>query len=147
MASVRSGLVLVAVIALIGGAAAGSAQPVSTTVTNNVPANPNVKNIVVPVAQPKSANDTQVVLDRNGNVVGVEQVSSAASAASSTQAQSLAVTTPPDHKFRTVAECKLLPSPEQPACAACVERPGTTKHLYRPDWPAGERCRLDNGMP
>ncbi len=147
MSSVRPGLVLVAVMALIGGATAGSAQPVSTTVTNNVPANPNVKNIVVPVAQPKSTNDTQVVLDRNGNVVGIEQVSSSASSASSTQAQSLAATMPPDHKFRTVAECKLLLSYEQPACTACVERPGTPKHIYRPEWPAGDRCRLDNGKP
>ena len=57
------------------------------------------------------------------------------------------VTRPADHKFRTEAQCHLLPAQELAQCLGCVGRPGTPKHLYRPDYPAGNRCRLDNGMP
>ena len=49
------------------------------------------------------------------------------------------------HESRTVAQCELLPTPERQACVKCVTRP--VKHHYHPDYPAGERCRPDNGKP
>jgi len=49
------------------------------------------------------------------------------------------------HESRTAAQCEKLPTPERQACLACVARP--LKHHYHPDFPAGARCRLDNGKP
>ncbi|HNN96863.1 MAG TPA: hypothetical protein PKI03_31555 [Pseudomonadota bacterium] len=46
---------------------------------------------------------------------------------------------------RTVRDCEKLPSPERSQCLACVTRP--LKHHYHPDYPAGARCRPDNGKP
>jgi hypothetical protein len=56
-------------------------------------------------------------------------------------------TRPTDHKYRAVGECQLLSSYEQTPCLQCIGRFGSPHHLYRPDYPAGDRCRLDNGMP
>jgi hypothetical protein len=53
------------------------------------------------------------------------------------------------HESRTVEQCERLPGTqklgERGQCIACVTRPA--KHHYHPDYPAGERCRPDNGKP
>jgi hypothetical protein len=53
------------------------------------------------------------------------------------------------HESRTVAECERLPGTEKVGeraqCLRCVTRP--RPHHYHPDYPAGERCRPDNGKP
>ena len=49
------------------------------------------------------------------------------------------------HESRTVAQCEHLPTPERAACIACVTR--ERAHHYHPDYPAGTRCRPDNGRP
>ena len=47
------------------------------------------------------------------------------------------------HESRTVARSEKLPTPERQSCVKCVTRP--TKHHFHPDYPAGDRCRPDNG--
>lgn len=53
------------------------------------------------------------------------------------------------HESRTVAQCERLPGSnaagERAQCLRCIER--KEKHHYHPDYPAGERCRPDNGKP
>jgi hypothetical protein len=53
------------------------------------------------------------------------------------------------HEARTVAECEKLPGTatagERGQCLACIQRP--QKHHYHPDYPAGKRCRPDDGKP
>ena len=53
------------------------------------------------------------------------------------------------HESRTVAQCEKLPGTattgERAQCLACVQRP--VKHHYHPDYPAGKRCRPDDGKP
>ncbi len=49
------------------------------------------------------------------------------------------------HESRLVRDCEKLPTPERQACKQCVTRP--LKHHYHPDYPAGARCRPDNGKP
>ena len=49
------------------------------------------------------------------------------------------------HEMRKVAQCEKLPSPERQNCVKCVTRP--LKHHFHPDYPAGNRCRPDNGKP
>jgi len=53
------------------------------------------------------------------------------------------------HESRTVADCEKLPGTatggERGQCLACVQRPA--KHHYHPDYPAGKRCRPDDGKP
>lgn len=53
------------------------------------------------------------------------------------------------HESRTVAECERLPGTakegERAQCLRCVARP--KKHHYHPDYPAGQRCRPDDGKP
>jgi len=53
------------------------------------------------------------------------------------------------HESRTPAECERLPGTaavgERAQCLKCVARP--VKHHYHPDYPAGERCRPDDGKP
>jgi hypothetical protein len=53
------------------------------------------------------------------------------------------------HESRTPAECERLPGTAQAGergnCLKCIARP--VKHHYHPDYPAGERCRPDNGKP
>jgi hypothetical protein len=53
------------------------------------------------------------------------------------------------HESRTVAECERLPGSaeagERAQCLKCVQRP--KKHHYHPDYPAGDRCRPDDGKP
>ncbi len=53
------------------------------------------------------------------------------------------------HESRTAAQCERLPGTakegERAQCLACVARP--VKHHYHPDYPAGERCRPDDGKP
>lgn len=53
------------------------------------------------------------------------------------------------HESRTAAQCEKLPGTaevgERAQCLKCVARP--VKHHYHPDYPAGERCRPDNGKP
>ena len=61
----------------------------------------------------------------------------------------LAVAHSNGHESRTVEECQRLPGTEKTgeraACTACVQRP--EKHHYHPDYPAGKRCRPDDGKP
>jgi hypothetical protein len=67
----------------------------------------------------------------------------------SAAAGSMAVAHSNGHESRTAAECERLPGTakegERAACLKCVSRP--EKHHYHPDYPAGERCRPDNGKP
>jgi hypothetical protein len=53
------------------------------------------------------------------------------------------------HESRTPAQCERLPGTEamgeRAQCLRCVSRP--KPHHYHPDYPAGERCRPDNGKP
>lgn len=53
------------------------------------------------------------------------------------------------HESRTAAQCERLPGTaaagERAQCLRCVSRP--RPHHYHPDYPAGERCRPDNGKP
>jgi hypothetical protein len=53
------------------------------------------------------------------------------------------------HESRTPAECERLPGTatggERGACLKCVSR--KAKHHYHPDYPAGNRCRPDDGKP
>ncbi len=53
------------------------------------------------------------------------------------------------HESRTPAECERLPGTategERAQCLKCVARP--VKHHYHPDYPAGNRCRPDDGKP
>jgi len=53
------------------------------------------------------------------------------------------------HESRTPAQCERLPGSESQGdrahCLRCVTRP--RPHHYHPDFPAGERCRPDNGQP
>jgi hypothetical protein len=53
------------------------------------------------------------------------------------------------HESRTPAECERLPGTqkagERAHCLQCVARP--VKHHFHPDYPAGQRCRPDNGKP
>jgi hypothetical protein len=53
------------------------------------------------------------------------------------------------HESRTVKDCEKLPGTEKAGergqCLACVQRP--VKHHYHPDYPAGNRCRPDDGKP
>jgi hypothetical protein len=53
------------------------------------------------------------------------------------------------HESRTAAQCERLPGTaeagERAQCLKCVARP--VKHHYHPDYPAGNRCRPDDGKP
>ncbi|HEY2731922.1 MAG TPA: hypothetical protein VGK52_18390 [Polyangia bacterium] len=53
------------------------------------------------------------------------------------------------HESRTPAQCERLPGTqaagERAQCLRCVTRP--RPHHYHPDYPAGERCRPDDGKP
>jgi hypothetical protein len=53
------------------------------------------------------------------------------------------------HESRTTIDCEKLPGTsrrgERAQCLRCVTRPA--KHHYHPDYPAGRRCRPDNGKP
>lgn len=53
------------------------------------------------------------------------------------------------HESRTPAQCERLPGTqavgERAQCLRCVTRP--VKHHFHPDYPAGARCRPDNGKP
>ena len=46
---------------------------------------------------------------------------------------------------RTTAQCERLPTPERQQCLSCVTR--ALEHHYHSDYPAGSRCRPDNGKP
>lgn len=53
------------------------------------------------------------------------------------------------HESRTPAQCERLPGTEREGeraqCLRCVSRP--RPHHYHPDYPAGQRCRPDDGRP
>lgn len=53
------------------------------------------------------------------------------------------------HESRTPAQCERLPGTEREGeraqCLRCVSRP--KPHHYHPDYPAGQRCRPDDGKP
>jgi hypothetical protein len=53
------------------------------------------------------------------------------------------------HEARTAADCEKLPGTakvgERAGCLACIGR--AEKHHYHPDYPAGDRCRPDDGKP
>ena len=54
------------------------------------------------------------------------------------------------HESRTPAQCQLLPGTEVAGergnCLRCVTRTDGHWHFH-PDYPAGNRCRPDNGQP
>lgn len=54
------------------------------------------------------------------------------------------------HESRTPAQCQLLPGSntggERGNCLRCVTRTDGRWHFH-PDYPAGNRCRPDNGQP
>lgn len=62
---------------------------------------------------------------------------------------SLALAHSNGHESRTPADCDKLPGTtttgERAGCLACVSL--KEKHHYHPDYPAGDRCRLDDGKP
>jgi hypothetical protein len=53
------------------------------------------------------------------------------------------------HESRTPKQCERLSGTnaegERAQCLRCIERP--VKHHYHPDYPAGNRCRPDDGKP
>jgi hypothetical protein len=56
------------------------------------------------------------------------------------------------HESRTVADCEKLPGTattgERGGCLACIgKNSGATKFHFHPDYPAGDRCRPDDGKP
>ncbi len=56
------------------------------------------------------------------------------------------------HESRTTSDCEKLPGSatagERAACLACIGRnSASTKYHYHPDYPAGDRCRVDDGKP
>ena len=56
------------------------------------------------------------------------------------------------HECRTASECERLPGTakegERGGCLACVGRnTDKAKFHYHPDYPAGDRCRPDDGKP
>ncbi len=56
------------------------------------------------------------------------------------------------HESRTAEQCEKLPGTaalgERAACAACIGRDtDKAKFHYHPDYPAGDRCRPDDGKP
>ena len=56
------------------------------------------------------------------------------------------------HESRTQADCEKLPGDaktgERAACLACIGRnTDKAKFHYHPDYPAGNRCRPDDGKP
>lgn len=56
------------------------------------------------------------------------------------------------HESRTIADCEKLPGSdstgERAACVNCINRnTAAQKWHYHPDYPAGNRCRPDNGQP
>ncbi len=56
------------------------------------------------------------------------------------------------HESRTAAECERLPGTakegERAGCLACVGRNNAKmKYHFHPEYPAGNRCRPDNGKP
>jgi len=56
------------------------------------------------------------------------------------------------HESRTVAECEKLPGTNASGlrhdCLACIGRnTASAKWHFHPDYPAGNRCRPDNGQP
>jgi hypothetical protein len=61
----------------------------------------------------------------------------------------LAIAHDTGHESRTAADCEKLPGTaeagERAQCLRCVARP--VKHHYHPDFPAGKRCRPDDGKP
>lgn len=62
---------------------------------------------------------------------------------------SLALAHSNGHESRTPAQCERLPGSakegERAQCLECVKR--LVKHHYHPDYPAGNRCRPDDGKP
>ena len=56
------------------------------------------------------------------------------------------------HESRTVSDCEKLPGTattgERAGCLACIQRnTAAQKWHYHPDYPAGNRCRPDDGKP
>jgi uncharacterized membrane protein len=56
------------------------------------------------------------------------------------------------HESRTVSDCEKLPGTakegERAGCLACIGRnTEKAKYHFHPDYPAGDRCRLDDGKP
>jgi hypothetical protein len=56
------------------------------------------------------------------------------------------------HESRTTGDCEKLPGTakegERAGCLACIGRNSDkAKFHYHPDYPAGDRCRLDDGKP
>jgi hypothetical protein len=61
-------------------------------------------------------------------------------------ASSIAMAHATGHEARTADHCARLSSAgERQACVQCVTRP--LRHHYHPEYPAGNRCRPDNGRP
>jgi hypothetical protein len=56
------------------------------------------------------------------------------------------------HESRTTADCEKLPGTattgERAGCLACIGRnTDKAKFHFHPDYPAGDRCRPDDGKP
>ncbi len=56
------------------------------------------------------------------------------------------------HESRTISDCQKLPGSaregERAGCLACIGRNSSkAKFHYHPDYPAGDRCRPDDGKP
>jgi hypothetical protein len=56
------------------------------------------------------------------------------------------------HESRSAADCEKLPGTakegERAGCLACIGRNSAKERFhFHPDYPAGDRCRLDDGKP
>jgi hypothetical protein len=65
---------------------------------------------------------------------------------------SVAIAHSTGHESRTSADCEKLPGTattgERAGCLACIARnTASQKFHYHPDYPAGNRCRPDDGKP
>ena len=65
---------------------------------------------------------------------------------------SVAVAHSNGHESRTAAQCEKLPGTNAGGlrhdCLACIARnTANAKWHFHPDYPAGNRCRPDNGQP
>jgi len=65
---------------------------------------------------------------------------------------SVAIAHSTGHESRTNADCEKLPGTattgERGGCLACIAKnTASQKFHYHPDYPAGNRCRPDDGKP
>jgi hypothetical protein len=83
--------------------------------------------------------------DREGTMGKVGRYLIAVAATLVLGGTSVAIAHNTGHESRTAKECERLPTPERGHCVECVSR--ARPHHFHPDYPAGNRCRPDDGKP